>query len=156
MAKLESSNRVMLRSAFVPDADRPVFDPGGPSLCRQEFADECDVNNIVRKHPNVGLLPPLPGVEPIYYDFTSMPDNLMSSMNMMMEAEEAFMRLPAVTRKEFDNDPLRFIEFASSKDNLKRMREWGLAPPEKEPDPPMRVEVVNPPTPPGPAVEPKK
>lgn len=149
LKELENSARIFLRSAYVPDAHRPVYDPGGPSMTRQEFAQECDVNEIIRKNPNVGMVPPLPGVSPQYYDFTEMPSNLQDSLNLMMDAEEAFMRLPALARKEFDNDPLRFIEFASSRDNLPKMREWGLADPEKVEPAPQKVEVVNPPAPAG-------
>nr|AVQ10261.1 portal protein [Gokushovirinae environmental samples] len=118
----------------------------GPSMTREEFAEECDINAIMARYEkNGGQWPPLPnGQEPQYVDFVGMPD-LQNALHGMIEAENAFMRLPALVRREFDNDPVRFVEYAQNRDNLGKLREWGLAEPEKAPEPPMRVEVVSPP-----------
>lgn len=119
-----------------------------PSMTRGEFQEECDVNAIMQRYENTpGGWPFAPPVEN-YVDFTAVPNNLQEAMSMMMAADEAFMRLPAKVRGEFDNDPLRFAEYAADARNLPRLREYGLAEPEKVPDPPMRVEVVNPAPPP--------
>lgn len=137
------------RSVYVAH-DRVVYnDMDLPSRTRQEFADECDVNKLMARYQKVGVwpLPPV-GREPRYLDLGEVPD-FQTAMQMMIDAENAFMRLPALTRREFDNDPMRFVEFAQNKDNLPKLREWGLAAPEKAPDAPMRVEVVNPPAPGG-------
>lgn len=114
------------------------------SLTRQEFADECDINNIMAKYKTTGVLQHINATAPVYYDFSETPD-LASALAMLREADEAFMRLPATARREFDNDPTKFVMFAEDPDNLPKMREWGLAEPEKAPDPIMKVEVVNPP-----------
>lgn len=116
--------------------------PGGPSLTRQEFAEECDINNIMQRY-DAYISDPMRSVrEPVYYDFTAMPDSLMGAMEVLHRGEEAFFRLPAVVRKEFDNDPARFVDYAADPSNVKQMREWGLAAPEKLPDVPMAVRVV--------------
>ena len=136
----------VMHSAYHGDG-RPRFetDVGDlPSLTRQEFADECDINGIMAKYEKTGMLP-VNGAQPSYVDFTAVPSDLQEAMRVMMDAETAFMSLPANVRKEFDNDALRFVEFAQDGDNLEQLREWGLAEPEKAPDAPMRVEVVNPP-----------
>jgi hypothetical protein len=65
----------------------------------------------------------------MYVDFTEMPTNLMDYMAFMDGAEKAFMSLPAVVRKEFDNSAVAFVDFASDPKNLDQMRGWGLAPP---------------------------
>lgn len=118
----------------------------GPSLTRQEFAEECDINNLMKRYEghNTGPsgLPRMPEVQPFYVDFGEMPTNLMDYMAMMKQAEESFMTLPAAVRKEMDNSPMNFINYASDVANLEQMRKWGLAPPEKVPDAPMRVQVV--------------
>ena len=131
-------------SAFYPDRLEMNFEDSSPSMTRQEFADECDVNKIMERYEKGGMFPPMdPNREPMYLDFVGMPD-LQQALACMMDAEEAFMRLPAVVRKEFDNDAMRFVEYAQNGDNLEQLRKWGLAEPEKAPDAPMRVEVVNP------------
>lgn len=131
-----------LHSAYNPRRIDVVQDAGGPSMTRQEMADECDINNIMKRYERTGMVPGNPNSLPQYLDLTVMPDDLMTAMNQMIDAENAFMSLPAVTRREFDNDAMRFVEYASNPENVERLREWGLAAPEKVPDPPIRVEVV--------------
>lgn len=123
----------------------------GPSMTRQEFTDECDINALMARYEKHGVWPyPETGREAVYYDFVGMP-NLQEAMAQMMDAESAFMSLPAIVRKEFDNDALRFVEYAQDGSNLEQLRKWGLAKPEEAPEPPFRVEVVNPSPPIAPA-----
>lgn len=143
-----------LTSMYVPcrlDVVYDGMDENGevlPSMTRQEFAEECDLNQIMKRYEKTGMLPVNAQSEPRYIDFTQSPADLQEAMRVMIEAEAAFMSLPASVRRDFDNDAMRFVEFAEDGANLGKLREWGLAPPEKAPEPPMRVEVVNPPTPP--------
>lgn len=135
-------------SMAVPHKRVPA-DIGGPSLTRQEFTEECDVNALMARYEKSGVWPmPPPNAEPRYLDLTEVPD-FRSAMDMLRDAEAAFMTLPAKVRREFDNDPRAFVDFAQNPDNLAKMREWGLAAPEVVPDPPMRVEVINPSIAPG-------
>lgn len=114
-----------------------------PSLTRQEFADECDINKLMAKYEQTGILPmTVNGNEPRYLDVSNVPD-LQSAMNMLQEATAAFMSLPATVRRDFDNDPHKFIAFAENPDNLEKMREWKLAPPAPVEAPPSKVEVTN-------------
>lgn len=102
----------------------------GHSLTRQEFAAECDINNLMERYQNqdIGAIMRAAG-EPVYADFSEMPQDLMGFMKLMGDAENAFMTLPAQVRREFDNDAMRFVDFASDPANLSQMRGWGLAPP---------------------------
>jgi len=116
----------------------PGFGPGDPvqvSMTRQEFAEEADINSIMARYDKVGVwpLPPNDAV-PQYLDVTNVPD-LMTAMQVMEDAQRAFMTLPATVRREFDNDPVQFVAFAEDPDNLAQMREWKLAPPAPPPDP---------------------
>lgn len=119
---------------FIPHAavDQPS---GGPSLTRQDQADECDINNIMAKYEATGYLPSVAGRAPVYVDFASVPDNMMDAMAHMHAATDAFMTLPASIRKEFDNDPAFFVDYASNPENLDQLREWGLASPAPKPAP---------------------
>lgn len=121
--------------------------PGGPSLTRQEFADECDINNIMKQYEK-HLADPMRSVrEPMYIDFTELPDTLMGTMAMLHQATAAFMTLPADVRREFDNDATRFMDFMSDpalvEENKEALRDYGLLAPEEPVQAPMRVEVVN-------------
>lgn len=115
---------------------------GGPSMTRQEFAEECDVNALMARYEKTAVWPgPLRTTEPVYMDTTIVP-NFREALDMLREANEAFMRLPAATRREFDNNAEKFVEFAQDPENRAKLVEWGLTEPEKVPEPPMRVEVV--------------
>lgn len=138
------------------DASRAPFVCEGPSMTRQEFMEECDINTIMARY-DAYLSDPMRSIrEPQYIDFTVMPDDLIGVMNQLNEASDAFYRLPALVRREFDNNPVLFADFACDPGNLEQMREWGLAPPAKAPEPPMRVEVVNPAPPEKPPGDDKK
>lgn len=117
----------------------------GPSKTRQEFSAECDVNMIMDRYNKTGEFPFKEASTPIYYDFVGMPD-LQDALVHLHNADAAFASLPAAVRKEFDNDPVRFVEYATNADNVDQLRKWGLAEPAKAPDAPMRVEVVNAPS----------
>lgn len=138
---------VVLNSAYSlyrRDVTTPV---GDETMTRQEMADECDINKIMARYEKVGANPlAMSGYrQPMYLDLTATPGDLMEAMEQLRQADDAFMRLPAHIRREFDNDAMRFVEFASDAGNIERLREWGLAEPAPAPDKPMRVEVVNPP-----------
>lgn len=128
-----NGKRLRLNSAYTPH-ERVEFDVGGPSMTRQEFVDECDINAMMERMEKHGVWPMPPvDVEPQYLDLTSVPNNLMEVMDQLNEATAAFMALPAKVRKEFDNDAVKFVEFACDPANLDRMREFELAPPKAEP-----------------------
>lgn len=109
-----------------------VVYPGGPSMTRQEFAEECDINAIMRRYETTGVLPANVAT-PLYVDWSSIPDDLMGALEASREAEAAFMTLPAVVRKQFENNAVAFADFASDPANLDQVRAWGLAPPADPP-----------------------
>lgn len=127
---------------FYIEHDRLTADPVGESLTRQEFGAECDINNLMKRYANAGVISHVNNTQPRYLDLSETPD-LMTALNMMHNAQEAFMRLPATVRREFENDAVAFVEFASKEESLPKLREWGLAAPEAAPEPPIRVEVTN-------------
>jgi len=124
---------------------RSDMDSFEPSLTRQEFAEECDINTIMARYEKTGVISHVNRAEPFYLDTTLYP-GLQGAMDAFREAATQFALLPAAVRREFDNDPQKFVDFAVEPDNLPRMREWGLAPPEKAPDAPIKVEVTNTPS----------
>lgn len=112
-------------------------DVGKFSMARQEFKEECDINTIMERYQTTGMLPANVH-EPVYVDFSDIPDDLMGLMARLDEAQGAFMSLPARVRAEFDNSPQAFVDFATQPSNLEQLRAWGLAPPAapKAPDAP--------------------
>lgn len=121
--------------------DVPYVDPL-PSLTRQEFTDECDINQIMKNFEETGVLP-VNDRTPLYWDADAVPVDLQAALNQVAYADELFMQLPATVRKEFENNAVKFVHYCSNPENTKQLKEWGLLSPEVVPPAPMRVEVVS-------------
>lgn len=152
----EKIKEPVLWSSCCPYRKDIVYTDDQPSLTRQEFSAECDINQIMKNFEATGIMPQ-PGREPIYWDADAVPANLQDAMHAMLYANQLFMQLPAIVRKEFDNDATKFVDYASDPSNLGKLEEWGLTAPKIAQGAPVRVEVVtpNPPTPTPPADPPK-
>lgn len=137
--------KTKIRTAYDDDYVDPgirfVDEHGEPekTLTIQSEKDACDINKIVEQHAKTGLLP-VNTATPIYGDFTGLP-SYQESLNIVIKAEEAFMSLDAKIRKEFDNDPGAFLEFAQDENNRDKLIEWGMISPAKEPEP-VNVRVI--------------
>lgn len=143
-----NSDGEVLSSAFAEiDRENPaiyVDCSREPSLTRQEFAEDCDINTLMARYEKTGVINHFNNGQPQYMDFSDLPD-LQGALSILADANTAFMRLPAHIRKEFDNDPTAFVDFAADNKNADKLREWGLAAP-LPPEPTVqKVEIVNPP-----------
>lgn len=96
----------------------------GPSMTKQEFKDECDINTIMSKYLRQAVVPV--GVKVASYgDYAEAPD-YRESIEIMMRAKAQFASLPAKVRDEFKNDPEAFLEFVCKEENLDRCHDMGL------------------------------
>lgn len=102
----------------------------GAGRSRPEFKDECDVNKIVGRYRTTGFLPQRSG-QPVYGDFTNV-DDYQTALEKVRRAQEAFMSLPARLRARVDNDPGKFVAWATDPANVDELRELGLVPPGEE------------------------
>lgn len=100
-----------------------VIDPAD-TVVQQQFADECDINTIVRRFGLTGELPN--GVAmPLSGDFTSATD-FQTSMNLIRQAQESFLELPADVRERFNNNPARVISFLEDPSNRDEAIKLGI------------------------------
>jgi len=114
-----------------------------PSLTRQEFAEECDINILMSRYEKTGQLPPMSGREPRYLDLAEVGKyDLAHVMQVLNDAEASFMSLPALVRAEFENDPVKFVEYAEKPENIGRLRDLGLAKPLVPKPEPQEVRIV--------------
>lgn len=100
---------------------------GEVSRTQQQFKDECDINSIMSRYEETGVLP-APGRNPPvarFGDFASAPD-FMSAQNTVLRAREQFESLPRKVRERFQNDPVQFLQFVTDKANLPEARKLGL------------------------------
>lgn len=117
-----------------------------PSMTKQEFVRECDINNILKQYSASGMLNHVNGkaAQGAYQD---LPDALdfQESLNQVDAARTAFMSLPSKLRARFDNEPFNFLAFCSDPANLAEMRSLGLAT-QLPPEPPLTsIDVETPP-----------
>lgn len=118
-----------------------------PTMTQQHFKEECDINTIVERFGLTGQLPENL-VVPEYGDYSEAVTDYHSAANMILEAENAFMQLPAKVREEFGNDPQRLLEFVHDEKNATRAAELGIINPRVvEAAKTAREEIVAPPAP---------
>lgn len=117
-----------------------IYENGGPSMTKQEFAKAADINNIVARFKKDGLFPREP-TNLVYADITKMGSYVEAQAHIDM-IDGKFMELPSETRAKFDNDPAVFVDFISEDANFAKLEEMGIimdmdAPPTVEvpPDP---------------------
>lgn len=111
---------------------RKPFSTTGPSMAKQSFKKECDINHLMAKYQKTGLIDHVSRFQGDYSDLTSVPD-YHTAMNKVITAQDAFDTLPSSIRKKFSNNPQEFLEFVSNPDNLAEMHELGLTAPDYTP-----------------------
>lgn len=90
----------------------------------QAPAESCEINNIMAKYEKTGLI--THQREAGSYADLPEPIEYQEALNRVMEAQASFDLLPAQARKEFGNDPEKFLAFVDNPENVQRMGELGL------------------------------
>lgn len=121
---------VKVRTRFNYDRDLASLEsafshgPDEVSATKQSFAEDADINTIVRRFGLTGELPENV-VLPQYKDWHGITD-YHTALNAVRKAGEDFMELPAHIRAEFKNDPQLFLEFVADEKNRDKAVELGL------------------------------
>lgn len=100
-------------------------DTSGPSMTKQEFADECDINNIMSQYQRTGMVQHVNRYGGEYSDVTGAV-SFHEAQNIVLAAQNAFMSVPSSVRTKFDNDPGKFLEFVNNPENRDEMKKLGL------------------------------
>lgn len=131
---------VFLRTPYNYDmnaaGDESAIECKEASLTQQSFADEVDINNMLRRF-GIGYEMPENFRMPQYGDFDTI-TTFHEAMNAVTAATAEFNRLPAHIRAEFDNNPAKFHDAALDESNRARFEKHGLLQPKAEtpPEPP--------------------
>ncbi|WNK14065.1 MAG: internal scaffolding protein [Microvirus sp.] len=94
-----------------------------PSLTQQQFKDEVNINNIVKRYKTTGELPEMR--KPIYGDASDVPD-YQTALNTVNESRELFETLPAEIRGRFMNDPGTLLNWLNNPNNTAEAINLGL------------------------------
>lgn len=81
---------------------------------KQSYKEQCDINKILKKAQVKGGLAHVQKYpEPTYGEFNQEFD-LLTAREQISKANQIFGELPAEVRREFDNDALKFVQYAGS------------------------------------------
>lgn len=116
------------RAGYVYDNPGLAFDPK-ERLTKQEFAAECDVNNILARAQRDGFVEHINHAAPQWGVDVSQVVDFQSALNLVNEAQASFMQLPGKVRARFDNDPGKFLAWVDQPGNKEEARLLGLLDP---------------------------
>lgn len=107
---------------------------------KQEFKDDSDINFLLRNLKMEGVLD---RVDVSRWQAGSLEQlTLQEALNIQIEATDLFEQLPSKVRKEFDNNPIKFVQGVESGKYKDLLDENGLLK-VKEMETIMKVEVTN-------------
>ena len=104
------------KSRYSVTGEKPGIKFDQPSQTLQSFKDDADINCIIARFENTGVLvdPTVPvSRTPQFGDYSDMPD-YQTAQNVIVAANNAFNDLPATIRERFGNDPAAYFEFVQS------------------------------------------
>jgi len=96
-----------------------------PSLAKQQFRDDADINVILKKYQDTGI-PPEPSRAAAHYGDFSNVDDYQTALNSVMAANASFDALPAELRARFHHDPAQLLQFVLDDKNLAEAESLGL------------------------------
>ena len=119
---------IFLRSPYNYDTDEASQEAGlecpEETMAKQSFKEQSDINTIVDTFMKTGVMPELVNM-PTYGDFSDAPD-YQTALNLVMQAEDQFMQLPAMLRAKFENDPGQLLAFLEDDANRAEAEALGL------------------------------
>lgn len=96
-----------------------------PSMTQQQFKDECDIDNLVRRATQTGDYSAFQATAGDYVDTSDIGD-YKNALDFINGVNEEFYELPSNVRFRFDNDPSKYIDFMSDSDNFAEAAKLGI------------------------------
>jgi len=104
---------------------RVQIDCSKPVLTDQSGKKAADINNIMAQYAKTGLLPETRDRIAQYVDNTNTP-SLEQAHELITNARNLFLELPAPVRKLMDNNPANLVEFISNPENREYLEKHGV------------------------------
>lgn len=106
------ASKVICRTRYSSIGEKPIgITFVRPSLAQQHFREECDINAIVRRYLQTGVLEHQSDAPVFYGDVSDLPVSLTDAYTAVERAESAFMSLPAEIRKSINNNPAQLLDW---------------------------------------------
>lgn len=95
------------------------------TMTQQHFAEQCDVNRIMKRWLNGGPPPVSNAARAVFKDVSHGMD-YQSLLNVTMSVQDSFDSLPADMRSRFKNDPAELLDFVGNPANYDECVKLGL------------------------------
>lgn len=89
------------------------------------FAEQCNVNNIIKKYKETGQITHMARSQGVYADVSTVTD-LLTATTQVEKAAEAFKTIPAELRRKLNEDPAALIDFLNDPNNDEEAIYYGL------------------------------
>ena len=127
--EIKSINHHSRRKIIVPESE--------PSITDQSGASDSDINNIVARYKQTGVLPDIKQTAQQFIDCTQIRD-YQDSKNTIAKANSLFHQLPAELRALMQNNPANTHNFFTDPRNKEILESYGylatpIAPPTPDP-----------------------
>jgi len=96
-----------------------------PSRTKKSMREMVNVNSILRKYRQTGILTHVSAKDGTYGDFSEIKD-FAGALNTVIKAKQQFELLPAEVRSRFGNDPELLIKFLQDPKNVDESVKLGL------------------------------
>lgn len=117
--------RVQFKNEVVDPITGAITNP--PSMTKQEFASQCDINNIIKEFSLTGQISHINAAAK-QGAFINLPDSVdyQEHLHAIKAAGDAFNALPAKIRDRFQGDPANFLAFVEDPANAEELVELGI------------------------------
>lgn len=109
---------------------RVIHHTSGPSLTKQEFRQDSDINRIMSRYQKTGAINHYATYSPQYGDYTSC--DFQQAQNLVNSARKMFADLPSSIR-QLTQTPEGFLDFVQDPANAGKLVELGLVPADAPP-----------------------
>lgn len=92
---------------------------------QQQFAKDCNINNIIKKYKKTGVITHINTKTGVYADMTQMP-NYQEALQTVIHGQTAFDQLPAELREKFKYNPQEMMDYLNDKRNDEEAIKLGL------------------------------
>lgn len=100
---------------------------------KQSFKDECDVNKIVDKYPDIysdktvvkSIIDSIDANPDLFTDFDT-DKTYQDALSVVQHAEDQFNALPVQIRDRFKYNPMEFLNYVADPANFEEMQRYGL------------------------------
>lgn len=106
---------------------RVVSGAGGESMTQQQFAQECDINYIVKRAQRTGVIPVVSTQEMVFGTLDE--DTFKQRMDKMAEIKSYFEGLPSEIRLHYQNSVNEFIASMATDEGIEEGRKLGIVAP---------------------------